>query len=214
MRLAKKHRYIMYIMLNVAKRSEGMGLKIMKFHAIVHMVEDILLYGVPMLFDTGSNESHHKPMKYAARLTQRNEATFNYQTAKRVTEFLVLDLAIKEVEGGGVNWEYFDLDAEMEPGSADEDAESSIEEDLVTDTEAMNVSMEATDADTVGSDPDPVESGEDSTDSGLVIVTGGTRIPVFEAAKVVAAKTISSYTVSPSCPRCRRTIGNLSRLPK
>ena len=32
-RLAKKHRYIMYIMLNVAKRSEGMGLKLMKFHA-------------------------------------------------------------------------------------------------------------------------------------------------------------------------------------
>ena len=71
-RLAKKHRYIMYIMLNVvAKRSEGMGLKLMKFHAIVHMVEDILLYGVPSEFDTGSNESHHKPTKYAARLTQR-----------------------------------------------------------------------------------------------------------------------------------------------
>ena len=57
-RLAKKHRFIMYIMLNVAKRSKGMGLKLMKFHAIVHMVEDILLYGVPSEFDTGSNESH------------------------------------------------------------------------------------------------------------------------------------------------------------
>ena len=65
----------MYIMLNVAKRSEGMGLKLMKFHAIVHMVEDILLYGIPSEFDTGSNESHHKPTKYAARLTQRKEAT-------------------------------------------------------------------------------------------------------------------------------------------
>ena len=41
-RLAKKHRYIMYIMLNVAKRSEGMGLKLMKFHAIIHMVENQL----------------------------------------------------------------------------------------------------------------------------------------------------------------------------
>ncbi len=72
-RLAKKHRYIMYIMLNVAKRSEGMGLKLMKFHAIVHMVEDILLYGVPSEFDTGSNESHHKPTKYAAKLTQEKK---------------------------------------------------------------------------------------------------------------------------------------------
>ena len=61
--LAKKHRYIMYIMLNVAKRSEGMGLKLMKFHAIIHMVEDILLFDVPSEFDTGSNKSVSKTSK-------------------------------------------------------------------------------------------------------------------------------------------------------
>jgi hypothetical protein len=62
-RLAKKHRFIMYIMRNVAVRTTGMGLKIFKFHAMTHLVEDILLYGVPSEVDTGSNESHHKPSK-------------------------------------------------------------------------------------------------------------------------------------------------------
>jgi hypothetical protein len=63
-RLGKKHRFIMYIMRNVAVRTTGMGLKIFKFHAITHLVEDIILYGVPAEVDTGSNESHHKPSKH------------------------------------------------------------------------------------------------------------------------------------------------------
>ena len=64
MRLGKKHRFIMYIMRIVAVRTTGMGLKIFKFHAITHLVEDIILYGVPAEVDTGSNESHHKPSKH------------------------------------------------------------------------------------------------------------------------------------------------------
>lgn len=80
-KLAQKHRYIMYIIQNVAKRAKGMGLKIMKFHAITHLVQDILLYGVPSEFDTGSNESHHKATKTAAKMTQRKEETFDHQTA-------------------------------------------------------------------------------------------------------------------------------------
>lgn len=63
-RMVKKNRFIMYIMRNVAVRTTGMGLKLFKFHAMTHLVEDILLYGVPMEVDTGSNESHHKPSKH------------------------------------------------------------------------------------------------------------------------------------------------------
>ena len=47
-RLEKKHRYIMYVMKKVAKRSKGMGLNLMKFHAIVHLCEDMLVNGVPL----------------------------------------------------------------------------------------------------------------------------------------------------------------------
>ena len=96
-RLQKKHRFIMYIMKQVADRTSGMGLKIMKFHAIMHMINDMLLYGTPSEFDTGSNESHHKESKYAAKLTQRKEATFNLQTAQRLTEFMCIDLAMEEL---------------------------------------------------------------------------------------------------------------------
>ena len=106
-RLGQKHRYIMYIMKNVAQRMTGMGLKIMKFHSIIHMVEDILLFGVPYEFDTGANESHHKLTKQAAKLTQRNEHTFNYQVAIRMTEFLVLEMAMSEVRDDLCVWEYF-----------------------------------------------------------------------------------------------------------
>ena len=52
-RLEKKNRVIMVLMKSVAKRLEGMGLKVMKFHAIVHMCSNILLYGPPMEVDTG-----------------------------------------------------------------------------------------------------------------------------------------------------------------
>jgi hypothetical protein len=94
-----KHRYIMYLMKSVAPRQSGMGLKLLKFHAIVHLADHMLIYGVPMEVDTGSNESGHKATKKAAKLTQRNEATFDYQTAMRLEEVHLIDLAIQEIAG-------------------------------------------------------------------------------------------------------------------
>ena len=106
-RMQKKNRYILYLMKNVAKRSEGMGLKIMKFHGITHMAEDIQMFGVPMVLDTGSNESHHKITKVAAKLTQRDISKFEEQTSNRLDEFHVLDLALEELDGRPL-WEYLD----------------------------------------------------------------------------------------------------------
>ena len=62
-RLERKNRYIMYLFIQVANRYEGMGLNIFKFHALVHLCQDALLYGVPTEVDTSANESHHKPTK-------------------------------------------------------------------------------------------------------------------------------------------------------
>lgn len=61
-----------------------------------------------MEFDTGSNESHHKLSKIAARLTQRCIATFDFQTATRLIEFLALDIAMCELDQDRCLWEYFD----------------------------------------------------------------------------------------------------------
>ena len=85
-----------------------MGLKVMKFHAVTHMIQDMLLYGVPTEFDTGLNESHHKEAKLAAKLTQRKESTFNQQTAIRLTEFHCIDLGIQEIDNQLRPWDYFD----------------------------------------------------------------------------------------------------------
>lgn len=99
MRLQKKNRYLMYLFKKIGDRAAGMGLKLTKFHVITHLAWDIMLFGVPMEVDTGFNESHHKLSKVAAHLTQKNEETFNFQTATRLDEFYTIDLAMEEVKG-------------------------------------------------------------------------------------------------------------------
>ena len=106
-KLRRKHHYIMYLMKKIARRSEGMGLKVMKFHGILHLVQDILAFGVPSVVDTGPNESHHKVTKVAAKLTQRNIRVFEWQTARRLVEFFLVDMAMAELEGLKM-WEYLD----------------------------------------------------------------------------------------------------------
>ena len=127
-RLEKKHWCIMCIMQKVSPREDGMGLKLMKFHAILHVVEDILLFGAPSEFDTGSNESHHKSRKQAARLTQHDLDTFHFQMATCLVEFLLVDLALWEIEQEQVVWDYFaeceeSDDESMEDAGAEEGGE-------------------------------------------------------------------------------------------
>ena len=59
-RAKQKHKWLMFLIKKVARRTEGLGLKITKFHTILHYSQDILNFGVPMEMDTGSNESGHK----------------------------------------------------------------------------------------------------------------------------------------------------------
>ena len=113
-RLEKKHRYIMYLMRKVAQRTKGMGLKLLKFHTILHIWEDILQFGVPLEYDTSANESMHKPSKKASKMTQKAADTFNYQTANRLVEFNLLDLAMAEIEEGKKMWEYYERMEEPE----------------------------------------------------------------------------------------------------
>ena len=200
-KLNQKHVFLMYMLRNVARRSEGMGLKIMKFHAIKHMVQDMLLYGTPSEMDTGSNESHHKPSKYAAKLTQRKEATFNLQTAQRMTEFLVLDLALSEIEAGRCLWEYFHPDTEAplvemeardyDSGSDGDESESSESSDgeardiqfrelALPESEDESSSSED-EADDRGDEVPEEEAEADQLEAQATLVdTGGSRIRVFE----------------------------------
>ena len=106
----EKHRYIMYLIKKVSRRVKGMGLKITKYHAIMHMADDILNFGVPMEFDTGSNESGHKAEKKAAKLTQKKKALFDVQTCIRLEEVHLLDLAVADIEGLKL-WNYYQTKA-------------------------------------------------------------------------------------------------------
>jgi hypothetical protein len=135
-KLSWRNRYLMWMIKKVAPRKTGMGLNTMKYHAISHIAGDILLYGVPLEVDTGSNESGHKPTKVAAKTTQKNEKTFDLQTATRLDEWLVLDMAMEELNGRKL-WRYY------------------------TKSETTL--------------PEPQEPDE-------VIVTGGTRINIFDDA--------------------------------
>jgi hypothetical protein len=114
-KLRKKNRYMMYLIKRIARRSEGMGWKLMKFHVIIHMWLDILLYGVPKEVDTGSNESGHKETKVAARLTQKNVATFDFQTCTRLDEFMLIDLAMHELTFGQSTSQYYVREADPLP---------------------------------------------------------------------------------------------------
>ena len=106
-RAQKKHLYLMYLVRRVANRRRGMGMKMMKYHGIMHMVEDIYNFGVPMNYDTGADESGHKPSKTAAKLTQKRKDTFDKQVSQRLTEVQALDLAMAEMKRYRPLWEYY-----------------------------------------------------------------------------------------------------------
>ena len=174
-KLERKHRYIMYILKNVAERTKGMKMKLMKFHAITHMVQDMLLYGIPYEFDTGSNESHHKPSKHAAKLTQRKEETFDIQTATRLTEFLCIELAMEEVKRGRRGWEYFD-GAEVWEGDPKEVAYTGRDD---ADSESLDGDLGDVDEETEVGNGNPAEVVPKPEEE-LETRTGGTRIRIYE----------------------------------
>ena len=138
-RLKTKHRYIMYLMKKIMKRTKGVGFKFMKFHGILHLVMDIIHFGVPGGLDTGSNESHHKLTKLCAKLTQRDISEFEKQTSTRLIEFLLLELAMAELEGKTI-WEYFVLDQHR--GKLKSDKICDKDEEVVTGGSQLQVGFD------------------------------------------------------------------------
>jgi hypothetical protein len=146
-KLERKHRFIMYIMKKVANRRTGMGLKIMKYHVVLHMCDDILNFGVPLEFDTGANESHHKASKVAAKMTQRNASTFTQQVAERMFEFYLLDLGLQEVQHDNPIWDYYERNIDHAPSDMEESSQSSDQSSATFDrsSESSDQSSESSD---------------------------------------------------------------------
>jgi hypothetical protein len=113
-RLELKHKYLLFLIKKVIQRTSGMGTNLVKFHAILHLCADMLMYAVPLNVDTSENEEHWKPTKVAAKLTQKDLRSFAKQTATRLVEFDLLDLAMEDVKGNKI-WEYFQREAKYVP---------------------------------------------------------------------------------------------------
>ena len=116
-----KHRYLMHLIKKLVRRTKGMGMRVPKFHLLQHISNDLNNNGNAGSLCTGSNETGHKPTKKAALLTQKKPETFDLQTATRLLEAHLLDLAMEEMSGRPL-WEYlsgYDKKPENSPEDCD-----------------------------------------------------------------------------------------------
>ena len=134
-RLRRKHRFILYLMRKIARREKGMGLKLIKFHVVLHLADDTE-------FDTSVNEGHHKVGKKAEKLTQKEAASFQHQTSVRLMEYMLLELAMEEISTDAKIWEYFMTYADndvMDLGQNDKETQNSAGSETDNDAERMAV---------------------------------------------------------------------------
>lgn len=81
----------------VCHRDTGMGWKLTKFHIPLHMVSDIQRLSIPNNFDSNVVESHHKQEKKSGRRTQMQASSLEAQTAKRRTEYMIVNRAYEDL---------------------------------------------------------------------------------------------------------------------
>ena len=82
---------------NTIDRQEGNQMKIIKFHLMLHVVDDIRRFGLPPNFSTGPSESRHKShCKEPGRHTQRRAETFISQVQRRFNEQLAIETAVND----------------------------------------------------------------------------------------------------------------------
>ena len=72
------------------RRENNKGLKVGKFHEMLHVIRDIELFGPPSGYDGRPGESPHKDTKKCAVKTQRRKNMFEYQTGYQIYENLLV----------------------------------------------------------------------------------------------------------------------------
>ena len=91
-KLIEGHTRIQQLMVSIKKVvTRKSGLKLPKFHEMLHVCRDIRLFGPPDGYDGRPGESAHKQTKVNARKTQRRNNLFEGQTASRIYESLLID---------------------------------------------------------------------------------------------------------------------------
>jgi hypothetical protein len=76
-------------------RTDGNGLKLPKFHQLLHVPRYILKFGSPKNFNSGRCESHHIHLsKVPASTAQRRQDTFENQVGNRIADHMVINRAV------------------------------------------------------------------------------------------------------------------------
>ena len=90
--------YFIFTFTETVKRTDGMGMKLIKIHLLHHFSTMIRLFGCVKNFDTFVPEKNHKSkVKEHARRTRFQSIDFEYRTARKDYEDCVLYAAEKEV---------------------------------------------------------------------------------------------------------------------
>ena len=85
-------------------RSKGMGMKLTKVHSVLHVPDDVVMYGSGKNWDSGPSELNHKEnVKRKASLTSLCKETLEDQVATRFEESLVLSHAKGILRGIGAS---------------------------------------------------------------------------------------------------------------
>ena len=80
----------------VLPRNEGNGWNVQKFHDMFHLIHDMIRYGSPMNFDSGTGEKFHKfnSKMPAATAQLQSQAKFQYQSCQRWYEWQLNQYAL------------------------------------------------------------------------------------------------------------------------
>ena len=97
--VAKQLREFVTYYKKVAERREGMGLKFLKFHQLLHLWWIVRLFSSLPNIDSGRNESHHKKKKQIAMHTQRRIEYFDIQTSSQQYRY---DLFLKAMRNARI----------------------------------------------------------------------------------------------------------------
>jgi hypothetical protein len=98
--VSKRIKKYMDLYLNVANRKEGMGLKLLKFHQLLHYWWIVRMYGSLHNVDTARCESHHKKKKQIGSHTQQRVIVMDEQTAN---DEYIFNLLLKAMDQAGMD---------------------------------------------------------------------------------------------------------------
>ena len=96
-------RYLLRKMKRVVNRKKGYGMKLKKFHQLLHTVFLMRIYGSMANSDGGPSERNQKAIKNAYDTTQKRITTGHIQAGVRYVDNLSIDMAYESYKGASLN---------------------------------------------------------------------------------------------------------------